>query len=93
MKRLGVLCLALTIGGSATAMAADPPDKIQSIREGTNAARHATNIAAGLQAVGYTQVQDTTCGGRICEAKALWENKPVKLRIELRTGRVEAVAQ
>jgi len=87
------LVLTLVVGVSATAMAADPPNKIQSIREGSNAAQHATNIAAGLQAVGYTQVQNTTCRGRICEAQALWEDKPVKLRIELRTGRVEAVAQ
>ena len=93
MRRFLVLVVTLVVGGSAAAMAADPPNKIQSIREGSNAAQHATNITRGLQAVGYTEVQNTTCGGRICEAQALWENKPVKLRIELRTGRVEAVAQ
>ena len=92
MRRFTVLCLALMIGASGAAIAADPPKQIQSIRESTNAADNATQITAGLQEVGYSQVQ-TTCSGRICEAQALWENKPMKLRIELRTGRVEAVAQ
>ncbi|MDJ0944829.1 MAG: hypothetical protein QNJ30_15280 [Kiloniellales bacterium] len=93
MTRLAVFCMALTIGGSAAAMAADPPSQMKSILEGTNAAQHATKVAAALQEVGYTGVENTTCGGRICEARALWEDKPVKLRIELRTGRIEATAQ
>ena len=90
MRRFTVLCLALMVGGSAAAMAADPPKQIQSLRESTNAAQHATEVTARLQKVGFTQVQNTTCSGEICEAQVLWENKPMKLRIELATGRVEA---
>ncbi len=93
MRRFTVLCLALMIGGSGAAMAADPPKQIQSIRKSTNAAQHATEVTAGLQEVGFTQVQNTTCSGQICEAQALWEDKPMKLRIEIRTGSVEAMAQ
>ena len=92
MRRFTGLCLALMIGGSGAAIAADPPKQIQSIRKSTNAAQHATEVTAGLQEAGYSEVS-TTCSGEICEAQALWEDKPMKLRIELRTGRVEPIAQ
>ncbi len=94
MRRFTILCLALVIGGSAAAIAGDPPgqlapDKIQTIRKNPNAATNARRIAEGLQDVGFADVQNTKCSGTICNSEARWEGRPVQLRIELRTGRVQ----
>jgi hypothetical protein len=83
------------IGGSAAAMAADMPSEIfvpSEIQDG-NAAQNASWVTEGLQKVGYTEVQNTTCSGDFCNAQALWEDKPVKLNITIKTGEVEATAQ
>ncbi len=89
MRRFAVLCLALTIGGSAAAMAADPPNTLgQAINKGTNAAQHATNVTAALQEAGFTDVRNTSCSGEICNSQAMWEGNAMDLRIELRTGRI-----
>ena len=89
MRRLTILCLALTIGGTAAAMAADPPNTLgQSIRKGSNAAQHATDVTAALQEAGFTDVRNASCSGEICNALATWEGNAMNLRVELRTGRI-----
>ena len=94
MKRLGMLCSALMVAGSGAAMAADPPEKlIEKIPKVTNAAQNATNVTAALQNVGFTGVTNAVCKGEFCTAEALWEDKPMKLRIELATWRIQVIAQ
>ncbi len=91
--RFVLLCVALTVGGSAAALAADPPSTLgQSVRKGSNAVQNASNVAAALQEAGYTEVRNTRCSGEICTAQAAWEDQPMRLRVELRTGRVEPIA-
>ncbi len=92
MRRFTVLCLALIIGGSVAAMAADPPNTLgQSIRKGSSAAQHVTNVRAALQEAGFADVRNTSCSSEICEARALWEDKALNLRVELRTGRISEI--
>ena len=89
MKRLTVLCLMLTIGGTAAAIAADPPNTLaQGIRVATNAADNATYVTAALQEAGFTDVRNTSCSGEICNAVATWEGNAMNLRVEMRTGRI-----
>ena len=92
MRPLMLLCLALVIGGSAAAMAQDPPDQITAVETGPepgNAAGNASRIEDNLRAAGFTDIEKTTCSGVICKSKARWQGNPVSLSIELRTGRVQ----
>ena len=59
----------------------------------SNTAQHATNVSAALQEPESTGVRNASCSGGIGEAQAPWEDKPQKLRVELKTRRIEAVAQ
>ncbi len=89
MRRLTTLCVALIFGGSAAAMAADPPNTLgQNIRKGSNAAQHVTNVTAALKEAGFADVRNTSCSGEICDSQATWEGNAMNLRIELRTGRI-----